>query len=72
MFHPSTFDSVEPTQEQVTQMRDVRYATKAYAHILETTLPDGPDKTYILRKLRELSMWVNTTILRTPDGAPRP
>jgi hypothetical protein len=34
-------------------------------------VPDGPDKTYILRKLREVSMWVNVAITRFSDGAAR-
>ena len=49
----------------------LRLATREYSKILEAALPNGPDKTYILRKLRELSMWCNVSITRQPDGSPR-
>ena len=42
-----------------------------YACELQALLPDGADKTYVLRKLRELAMWNNVAITREPDGTPR-
>ena len=69
--HDSTFDYVTPTQEQTGKMNTLRAAAKMYAHMLETHLPEGPDKTYLLRKLREVGMWVNICITREPSGAPR-
>lgn len=69
--HPKTFDYLQPTLEQVTLMQQARFATTVYAALLEQLLPDGPDKTYILRRLREVAMWVNVAITRMPDGAPR-
>ena len=69
--HPSTFEYLQPTLEQVAAMQQARFATTVYAALLEQILPDGPDKTYILRKLREVGMWVNVTITRNPDGSPR-
>ena len=38
---------------------------------LVTHLPDGPDKTYIVRKLCECAMWANVAITRCADGTPR-
>ncbi len=69
--HPSTFQYLKPTDEQAAEMQIVRDATRSYADVLERTLPDGADKTYILRKLRELAMWTNVAITREASGAPR-
>lgn len=68
---PSLFDYLKPTDEQVGKMNTLRAAAQAYAYMLDKNLPDGPDKTYIQRKLREVAMWVNVAITRNPDGSPR-
>lgn len=70
--HPSTFEYLKPTEKQIEDMSIVRAATMKYANVLEQWLPDGPDKTYLLRKLREVGMWANVAITRQPDGTPRP
>lgn len=69
--HPNTFDYLQPTLEQVKAMQSMRFATAVYAQLIEATVPDGPDKTYLLRKLREVAMWINVAITRQPDGSPR-
>lgn len=69
---PSTFEYLKPTDAQVHQMAIVRAASKTYADLLDTILPDGPDKTFILRAHRANAMWANVAITRYPDGAPRP
>jgi hypothetical protein len=69
--HRSTFQYIKPTDEQMASMNKARQAVTAYATFLELELPDGPDKTYVLRKLREVAMWVNITITRDADGKPR-
>jgi hypothetical protein len=69
--HPSTFDYLKPTDEQITTMTQAREASKNYARQLDELLPDGPDKTYILRRVREIAMWVNVAITREADGSPR-
>lgn len=69
--HKSTFDYLKPTDVQIAEMANVRDAAKRYAETLTGLLPDGPDKTYALRKLREVAMWANIAITRQPDGAPR-
>jgi hypothetical protein len=33
-------------------------------------LPPEPDKTYVLRQLRDRAMWANVAITRQPDGTP--
>ena len=69
--HPSTFEYLKPTDEQLERMRICREAATDYADTLEERVPESPDKTYLLRKLREVQMWVNLAITRQPDGAPR-
>lgn len=67
----STFSYLLPTDDQKDLMGVVRTAAAGYADVLEQALPDGPDKTYALRKLREVAMWANIAITRHPDGSPR-
>jgi hypothetical protein len=69
--HPSTYEFLKPTDEQIASMAHVRAAAKAYGDVLDQMLPDGPDKTYVIRKHRENSMWANVAITRQPDGTPR-
>lgn len=69
--HHSTFLYLKPTDAQMTTMAAARAASAIYAGQLENLLPDGPDKTYAIRKLRELAMWCNVCITRHPDGTPR-
>ena len=71
MLHKSTFDYLQPTEHQKDVMFQARLAAKEYATALEQLVPEGPDKTYIMRQLRTLSMWVNVAITRLPDGTPR-
>ena len=69
--HPSTFEYQQPTGAQIERMAMLRQVHAAYADILEAALPDGPDKTYVLRKVREVAMWVNVAVTRNADGSPR-
>lgn len=69
--HPSTFEYLKPTDQQMNDMSVLRKASSHYAEVLDKHLPDGADKTYILRKLREVAMWINVAITREADGTPR-
>jgi hypothetical protein len=69
--HASTFEFLKPTEKQIEDMAIVRKAAKDYADILDRMLPEGPDKTYMLRAHRSNAMWANVAITRLPDGAPR-
>ena len=69
--HASTYDYLNPTDSQMETMNAHRAAAKAYGDILDQLLPDGPDKTYIIRAHRANAMWANTAITRNPDGSPR-
>lgn len=68
--HPTTFEYLKPTDEQIAMMATLRTAAKVYADAL-ASLPDGPDKTFVLRAHRANAMWVNVAITRQPDGTPR-
>lgn len=65
------FEYLKPTIEQNEQMSKARVACAICATELQLCVPDGPDKTYLLRKLREVAMWANVAITRQPDGSPR-
>lgn len=69
--HPGLFEFLNPSDEQKTMLIDVRAHFADFAAYLDEVLPEGPDKTYLLRHLREVSYWANVTILRTADGTPR-
>lgn len=69
--HPTTFEYLKPTDKQMVDMAAVRLAAAEYAKVLDTVLPDGPDKTFVLRAHRSNAMWANVAITRQPDGAPR-
>ena len=66
-----TFGYLKPTDAQQQAMTECRNAAANYADELETHVPEGPDKTYLLRKLREVAMWANIAITRNADGGPR-
>jgi hypothetical protein len=69
--HPSTFEYLKPTDDQLTIMSAIREAAKIYCEVLEKLLPDGPDKTFIIRNHRSNAMWANVSVTRLPDGTPR-
>lgn len=69
--HPSTYEYLKPTDDQVDRMQRVRDAAKAFSEVLDRELPDGPDKTFVLRHHRTTGMWANVAITRQPDGSPR-
>jgi hypothetical protein len=69
--HLSTFEYLKPTVAQMDTMEQARQAAAQYARELERLLPDGADKTFIMRAHRANAMWVNAAITRHADGAPR-
>jgi hypothetical protein len=71
MLHEKTFEYLKPTEEQQKEMKILREAAMTYADILENLVPDGPDKTYVLRAHRQNAMWANVAVVRYPDGTPR-
>ena len=71
MLHESTFDYLKPTDQQMQDMAEMRLAAKTYAEKVDDMIKDGADKTYLLRRFREVAMWVNMAITRNADGTPR-
>ena len=69
--HQSTFAYLKPTDEQLNTMGAVREAFSMFAQTIEPMIPEGPDKTFLLRQLRSCAMWANIAITRNPDGSPR-
>lgn len=69
--HNSTYEYLKPTDEQILKMAKIRKAAKDYNDVLDAELPEGPDKTYIIRNHRSNAMWANVSITRLPDGTPR-
>lgn len=69
--HDSTFEYLKPTDAQTATMAEAREAAKVYCGALERLIPDGPDKTFIIRAHRANAMWVNVAITRLADGKPR-
>jgi hypothetical protein len=67
----TTFGYLKPTEDQLRAMQFAREAAATYADALQLYLPDGADKTYVLRKVREAAMWANVAITRNADGSPR-
>lgn len=68
--HSSTYQYLQPTEKQIKDMHVMREKASEYQTWLDM-LPDGPDKTYTIRKFREVAMWVNIAITRHEDGSPR-
>lgn len=66
----TTYQYLKPTDSQMADMEAHREAARVYAEALDK-LPDGPDKTYAIRKHREVAMWANICITRHADGSPR-
>ena len=69
--HASTYEYLKPTDEQIETMAKLREAAAAYGKALEDLLPDGPDKTFVIRAHRSNAMWANVAVTRHPDGTPR-
>ena len=69
--HRSTYKYLKPTDAQIAKMATVREAARVYGEALEANLPDGPDKTFVIRDHRSNAMWANVAITRHPAGTPR-
>jgi hypothetical protein len=69
--HPETFNYLKPSERQLFQMQELRDAWPKFADLIQRALPDGPDKTYVIRLIRTAAMWANVAITREQDGSPR-
>jgi hypothetical protein len=69
--HHETFNYLKPSEQQLFQMQELREAFPKFADLVQRSLPDGPDKTYVIRLIRTAAMWANVSITRNEDGSPR-
>ena len=69
--HDSTFQYLKPSEKQLDTMSPLRDDFARFAHLLEQCLPDGPDKTHVIRLIRDAAMWAHVSITRHADGSPR-
>ncbi len=69
--HHTTFEYLKPTEQQVEAMAELREGFKTLSVLLDSRIPEGPDKTYVLRKLRSCAMWANVALTRNSDGSPK-
>lgn len=69
--HPDAFNYLKPTDAQLLAMQKIRDGVKEFSELLNRVVPDGPDKTYLMRRLVEVTMWANRAVMHRPDGAPR-
>ena len=69
--HGSTFEFLKPTDQQIADMGVLRAAGASYARMLDSVLPDGPDKDHCLRLVRDAAMWANVCMTRWANGEPR-
>lgn len=69
--HSSTYEYLKPTDKQLEDIGRLRIAAKEYGELLERLLPDGADKTFVIRSHRSNAMWANVVITREADGTPR-
>lgn len=69
--HETTFSYLKPSDKQVETMADVRERFYVLAQALQASLPDGADKTHVIRLVRTAAMWANVAITRQQDGSPR-
>lgn len=70
--HPTTFDYLKPTPQQLHTMEGVRGAYKALFDLVEQAVPPGRYKALAISALEESAMWANKGITRDSDGTPRP
>ncbi|MBY5364041.1 hypothetical protein HFO97_29700 [Rhizobium leguminosarum] len=64
--HASTYEYLKPSEEQIETMAKLREAAAIYGKALEEFLPDGPDKTFVIRAHRSNAMWANVAVTRGP------
>jgi hypothetical protein len=69
--HAKMFDTVKPSDVQLEAMDALRKEAQLFVHILDVYVPEGADKTYLMRKFRDVIMWANVAIMRNQDGSPR-
>lgn len=69
--HPEAFNYLKPSEKQLFMMQGLREEFARFAIILQNALPDGADKTHVIRLIRDAAMWAHVALTREQDGSPR-
>jgi hypothetical protein len=69
--HEDTFQRLTPNDEQAAAIATMRSAFGLTVAAVLANVPEGPDRTYVIRQLRTCAMWCNMSITHQPDGSPR-
>jgi hypothetical protein len=69
--HPSTFEYLKPSEDQIERMALMRQAYAKMMHMVTVTIPDGRYKALAITSLEESAMWANKGVTRDSDGTPR-
>jgi hypothetical protein len=67
----ATFERLAPTDQQLANVTHMRGAFGLLLGEVMAHVPDGPDRTYVIRQLRTCAMWCNMSITHQPDGSAR-
>ena len=59
------FSYHKPSPEDVENMREIRETAKAFALLINRTVPNGREKNLAIQRLEEVSMWSNAGIARS-------
>ena len=51
-----------PTPNQIPKYDEIRKAAKIFAKVIQDQVPEGPDKSVVMRKLREAVMTANAAV----------
>lgn len=70
--HPSLFTPLIPSDEQAEKLRVLMEAARQFVDTLDAALPQAAGRIEMFDRLRELMFWARESILRYPDGEPRP
>ena len=65
------FEYTTPTPAQKQDMDIIRQAAQHFVDAVHVIVPEGPDRTYLIRKFRECVMWAMISVVKMPDGSPR-
>jgi hypothetical protein len=69
--HAETFNPVTVTPAQAEKHKRLSAAAWAYLDAIEADVPEGPDRTFILRNHRTTALWAAEAVMKLPDGTPR-
>lgn len=69
--HPTTYDALAPSVDQLARILALRKATKAYADVVESIVPEGKMRDRVLIDLLGIESLAIIAVTREDDGTPR-